>query len=70
MRIDPDTYYPEQDGSPALDVIGKRQTRAKYRCDGRGPAYIKIGSRVVYQGSDILNWLEKKRVVPSTHEAA
>ncbi len=64
MQIDPDTFYPEQADSPILDVIGKRSTRAVYRCKGKGPAYIKIGSRVTYKGADILSWLNSQRIEP------
>ena len=66
MKIEADAHYPE--GSPELEVIGKRQTRAKYRHEGRGPAYIKVGSRVVYFGQDVLDWLEARRV--TTNDAA
>ncbi|MEM8624436.1 MAG: MerR family transcriptional regulator [Pseudomonadota bacterium] len=60
MPIDPDTWYPAD--APELDVIGARQTRARWRHEGRGPAYVKAGARVVYRGADVLRWLEARRV--------
>ena len=64
MQIDPETFYQEQEDCPALAVLGKRQTRAKHRHEGKGCPYIKVGARVVYKGADILKYLEAQRVVP------
>ena len=35
---------------------------AKWRHFGRGPAYVKIGSRIAYRGEDLNAWLERQRV--------
>jgi predicted DNA-binding transcriptional regulator AlpA len=34
------------------------QTLANMRWQGRGPAYLKAGGRVVYRRSDVENWLD------------
>ena len=62
MHIDRETWYPE--GSPELEVLGKRQTRARHRCEGRGCPYHKAGSRVIYFGGDMLDYLAANRVEP------
>ncbi len=50
------------------DVAGKgvaaKQTLAKWRHMNRGPAYIKSGSRVLYRGKDLIDWLTAQRVAP------
>ena len=62
MRIDPDTYYPTN--SPEMLRIAAKQTWARWRHEGRGPRYIKVGggSRVIYLGRDVLEWLEATSV--------
>lgn len=39
-------------------------TLANWRCDGRteGPAYVKVGAKVVYRVADLDAWLLKNRV--------
>ena len=52
-------------GDSALLVLGRPSTLAHWRCEGRGPVYIKIGSRVAYRGSDLNQWLEAQTVTPT-----
>jgi predicted DNA-binding transcriptional regulator AlpA len=52
-------------GDLALLVLGRPSTLAHWRCEGRGPAYIKIGPRVAYRGSDLNQWLEAQTVRPT-----
>ena len=52
-------------GDPALLALGRPSTLAHWRCEGRGPAYIKIGPRVAYRGSDLNQWLEAQTVRPT-----
>ena len=44
-------------------------TLAKLRCTGGGPAYLKLGRKVVYRGGDLVAWLSMRRV-RNTAEAA
>lgn len=60
MTIEPNRYYTSKD--PEMEVFGKPQTLAKWRSEGRGPAYIKMGSRVIYQGVDLLAYQDANRV--------
>ena len=47
---------------PALRLIATENTLAKWRHFGRGPAFVKLGSRVGYRGGDLNRWLEARRV--------
>ena len=49
---------------PALKQIAPYSTMAHWRSEGRGPAYIKLGSRVAYRGSDLNRWLAERTVEP------
>ena len=53
-------------------ALAPYSTLAHWRCEGRGPAYIKIGSRIAYRGSDLNRWLSARTVEPtvSTPEVA
>ena len=52
-------------GDPALLVLGRPSTLAHWRCEGRGPTYIKLGSRVAYRGVDLNEWLAAQTVRPT-----
>ncbi len=46
------------------DELAKRcriskQTAAKWRWNGCGPPYVKLGSRVLYRASDVDTWIEE-----------
>lgn len=45
------------------------RTLEKHRCKGTGPAYRKLGGRVVYTVADLTEWIEEKRR-RSTEKAA
>lgn len=34
-------------------------TLQKWRCNSKGPKFIKVGSKVIYRGQDIKEWLNK-----------
>ena len=61
--FDPDTFYEPTD--PAMRQIAARQTLAKWRSEGRGPAFYRCGSRIIYKGADLIAWLEAHRVEPT-----
>ena len=61
--FDPDALYLVDD--PALLKIGPPGTLANWRCQGKGPAYLRLGKRVCYRGRDLLDWLESKVVHPT-----
>jgi excisionase family DNA binding protein len=37
------------------------QTLARWRCEGGGPAFFKLGSRVRYERDDLDRWLDARR---------
>ena len=60
--FDPEKLYPNTD--TALDVIAPKSTRDHWRCEGKGPPYLKFGQRIMYRGADLLEWIDGQRVVP------
>jgi hypothetical protein len=44
-------------------------TLAKLRCLGGGPAYLKLGRKVVYRRADLADWLGARRVANTTQAA-
>ena len=61
--FDPDTLYFATD--PALRSIAPASTMAHWRCEGRGPAYVKIGPKVAYKGAYLNRWIEAQTVRPA-----
>jgi len=49
-------------GDPELELLGSREKLAQWRHKGRGPAYYKLGRKIVYSGSDLNGWVEKRKV--------
>lgn len=37
----------------------KRKTLEKFRCTGGGPAFLKLGRRVLYRRGDLIAWAER-----------
>lgn len=60
--FDPDKLYLAND--PALAVIGSYWTMARWRSQGQGPAFVKLGSRVAYSGAALTEWIERQTVRP------
>ena len=59
--FDDDALYLTND--EALKKLGTYSTLAHWRCEGVGPAYIKIGLKTVaYRGADLNAWLTRRRV--------
>ena len=44
-------------------------TLAKLHCLGGGPAYLKLGRKVVYRRADLADWLGARRVANTTQAA-
>ena len=47
---------------PALKAIGPYSTLAHWHSEGRGPKFIKLGSKVAYRGRDLNEWLTAQTV--------
>jgi hypothetical protein len=52
-------------GDPELDLIGDHQKLAQWRHKSIGPAYYKLGRKIIYRGADLNAWAEAHRVEPS-----
>ena len=61
MNFEDDRAYRPDD----LTEIATRSTLAKWRHFGRGPAFYKFGSRVLYSGRDLNRWIAARRVEPT-----
>ncbi|WP_299880179.1 MerR family transcriptional regulator [uncultured Sulfitobacter sp.] len=53
-------------GDPELDLIGDRDKLAQWRHKGVGPAFYKLGRKVIYSGADLNAWADAQRVEPGT----
>ena len=49
-------------GDCELDIIGDREKLAQWRHKGIGPAYYRLGRKIVYRGADLNAWAEANRV--------
>ena len=56
-------------GDPELALIGDREKLAQWRHKGVGPAFYRLGRKIVYRGEDLNAWAQAQRVEPSTQEA-
>ncbi len=45
-----------------------KNTLAKWRCQGRGPRFIKLGGRIRYRLSDVEAYLRERTVEPGALE--
>lgn len=51
---------------PELNLIGDREKLAQWRHKGIGPAYYRLGRKIVYRGQDLNAWAEANRVETNT----
>ncbi len=49
-------------GDPELEIIGNREKLAQWRHKSMGPAYYKLGRKIIYRGIDLNRWAEVNRV--------
>ena len=49
-------------GDPELDLIGDRAKLAQWRHRGIGPAFYRLGRKIIYRGADLNAWAEARRV--------
>ena len=52
-------------GDPELELLGNREKLAQWRHKGIGPAYYRLGRKIVYRGADLNAWAEANRVDPA-----
>jgi len=56
-------------GDDELNLIGDREKLAQWRHKGVGPAFYRMGRKIVYRGSDLNAWSDAQRVEPSATSA-
>lgn len=44
-----------------------RGTSAKWRTNGSGPPFAKLGAKVLYQTADVVAWINERRSVCTTN---
>ena len=49
-------------GDAELNLIGDRDKLAQWRHKGMGPAFYKLGRKIIYRGADLNAWAEVRRV--------
>ena len=64
ISFDRNAYYRPADD--ALHLLATEGTLAQWRSAGTGPKFIKLaagrGSRILYHGADLVDWLAQKRI--------
>ena len=55
-------------GDPELDLIGDRDKLAQWRHKRMGPAFYRLGRKIIYRGADLNAWAESGRVDPCKGE--
>lgn len=55
-------------GDPELALLGNREKLAQWRHKGAGPAYYKLGRKVIYRGCDLNDWVASNRIEPANSE--
>jgi hypothetical protein len=51
-------------GDAELELIGDRDKLAQWRHKGLGPAFYRLGRKIIYRGADLNIWAEANRVEP------
>jgi hypothetical protein len=57
-------------GDSELDLIGDRDKLAQWRHKNMGPAFYRLGRKIIYRGADLNAWAEASRVNPGKGECA
>jgi len=45
-----------------LELLGSKAKQAQMRHYGRGPAFYRLGRKIIYHGADLNAWAEAKKV--------
>jgi len=60
MKEEETVYVSDREVSRLMDVA--RQTLCNWRCQRRGPRYVKSGRLVRYAMSDVLDFMEARKI--------
>ena len=52
-------------GDEELNIIGDRNKLAQWRHKKLGPAFYRLGRKIIYRGADLNAWAEANRVDPT-----
>ncbi len=52
-------------GDDELNIIGDRDKLAQWRHKRMGPAFYRLGRKIIYRGADLNTWAESNRVEPT-----
>jgi hypothetical protein len=52
-----------------LEIIADRDKLAQWRHKGFGPAYYKLGRKIIYRGCDLNAWVEARKIDPGKMSA-
>ncbi len=67
LKHDPNRLLTQQE---ICALLGKSEAWAeRHRWAKTGPSYFRVGRRILYQASDVLAWLDRRRV-ETTDQAA
>ncbi len=53
---------------PELNLIGDRAKLAQWHHKGIGPAFYRLGRKIIYRGADLNAWTEAQRVEPISRD--
>lgn len=53
-------------GDQELSLIGDRDKLAQWRHKGMGPAFYKLGRKIIYRGLDLNAWADANRHDPTS----
>ncbi|MBU0778554.1 MAG: MerR family transcriptional regulator [Alphaproteobacteria bacterium] len=56
-------------GDAELEIIADRDKLAQWRHKGFGPAYYKLGRKIIYRGCDLNAWVEAQKIDPGKMSA-
>ena len=51
-------------GDDELNILGDRDKLAQWRHKGMGPAFYRLGRKIIYRGVDLNAWAGAQRVEP------
>lgn len=52
---------PPAETAKVIGVAGPN-VLAVWRCEGRGPSYVRVGTKIMYDMADIVAWLDSRKV--------
>ena len=56
-------------GDNELEILGDREKLAQWRHKGMGPAFYRLGRKIIYRGADLNAWAEANRIDPNAGRA-